>query len=241
MPLSVPAAHYSPMADLLEKALGVTFDDRNLLRIAVTHSSLLNELPGAAPECNERQEFLGDAVLGMVVAEELYKRFPDEQEGALTSMRSNIVRGETLADAARRIELGKHLLMGAGEVGTGGLDRASNLAAAFEAIVGALFLDQGYEEARSFCLRVLDEEIASASVSPSPTHPKSALQELVQGRGLPAPKYSIIDASGQPHAPIFTAEVLVEGETLGRGTGRSKSLAEQEAAKAALADLTKNG
>ncbi len=225
------------MTDSLQQSLGVTFHDSGLLRLALTHSSLLNELPGTIPECNERLEFLGDAVLGMAIAEELYARFPDQQEGALTSMRANIVQGETLAKAARRLDLGSHLLMGAGEAGTGGRNRDSNLAATFEAVVGAIFLDQNYEAARAFCLRVLDEEISSARTATSPRHPKSELQELVQGRQLPTPRYRIIEMSGEPHAPTFTAEVLVDGAVLGFGSGRSKSLAEQEAARAALEAL----
>ncbi len=221
----------------LEQSLGVTFSAGNLLTLALTHSSRLNESPGAVSECNERMEFLGDAVLGMVIAEELYSRHPEQQEGALTSMRSSIVRGETLADAARRLELGRHLLMGAGEVSTGGRERSSNLAAAFEAIVGAIFLDQGYQVARSFCLSALESEIAHLSAIPNPQHPKSALQEFVQGKHLPAPTYRIIDTTGQPHSPTFTAEVVVDGAVLGTGEGRSKSLAEQEAAKVALSVL----
>lgn len=220
-----------------ERKLGVRFRNPNLLKTALTHSSYLNENADEPLECNERLEFLGDAVLGMAVAEDLYTRFPDHQEGALTSMRANIVQGETLAQAARRLDLGSHLLMGAGETGTGGRNRGSNLAAAFEAVVGAIFLDQDYEAARAFCLRVLDEEISSARPAASPRHPKSELQELVQGRQLPTPRYRIIDTSGEPHTPTFTAEVLIEGEVLGSGSGRSKSLAEQEAAKVALEAL----
>ena len=228
------------MTDSLEKSLGVTFHDKSLLRLALTHSSLINELPGTTSESNERLEFLGDAVLGMSVAEELYSRFPDQQEGALTSMRASIVQGETLARAARRLDLGSHLLMGTGETGTGGRNRDSNLAATFEAVVGALFLDKDYEAARIFCLRVLDEEIVSARPTSNPKHPKSALQELVQGRQLPTPKYQIIDTSGEAHTPTFTAEVVVGGSVMGTGTGRSKSLAEQEAAKIALVALTED-
>ena len=227
----------SPMTDNIEHSIGVTFLDKSLLRLALTHSSLLNEHPDTVPECNERLEFLGDAVLGMAVAEELYARFPEQQEGALTSMRANIVQGETLAQAACRLDIGSHLLMGAGETGTGGRSRDSNLAAAFEAVVGAIFLDRNYEAARAFCLRVLDEEIASATPMSSPKHPKSELQELVQGKQLPTPGYRITDVTGEPHAPTFTAEVLVDGAVMGSGSGRSKSLAEQEAAKVALEAL----
>ncbi len=226
------------MQHYLEKSLGVTFTDKSLLALALTHSSLLNESPEAASECNERLEFLGDAVLGMAIAEELYMRFPQRQEGALTSMRSNIVRGETLAHAARRLDLGEHLLMGAGEATTGGRGRESNLSAAFEAVVGALFLDQGYEAAKAFCIDALNNEIASIHSSPQLRHPKSALQEMVQGQRMQAPSYRIVNAEGEDHAPTFTAEVIIDGAVLGTGTGRSKSIAEQEAATAALEYLT---
>ena len=228
------------MQHSLEKSLRVTFDDKSLLTLALTHSSLLNESPETTSACNERLEFLGDAVLGLAIAEELYSRFPQQREGVLTSMRSNIVRGETLAQSARRLDLGEHLLMGAGETATGGRGRVSNLSAAFEAVVGALFLDQGYEAAKSFCIRVLNDEIASVHSSPQLRHPKSALQELVQGQRLPTPSYRIVQASGEDHSPTFTAEVIIDGAVLGTGTGRSKSIAEQEAATAALEYLTQH-
>ena len=222
----------------LEKSLGVSFTDKSLLTLALTHSSYLNEATAPLSECNERLEFLGDAVLGLAVADELYARHPDSQEGELTSWRSAVVRGDTLAKVACRLDIGKHLLMGSGELSTGGSDRASNLAAAFEAVVGAIFLDKGFAAARAFCIQSLQDEIASASAVSHARDPKSTLQELVQGKRLAAPKYRIIDTSGKPHSPIFTAEVVVDGTALGTGTGRSKSLAEQEAAKAALAILT---
>ena len=221
-----------------ERKIGVQFRNPNLLKTALTHSSQLNENPEQNLECNERMEFLGDAILGSVIAEELYMRFPQQREGALTSMRSNIVRGGTLARAARRLDLGDHLLMGAGETATGGRGRVSNLSAAFEAVVGALFLDQGYEAAKSFCVHALNSEIASVHSSPQLRHPKSALQELVQGQRLPAPSYRIVQASGEDHSPTFTAEVIIDGTVSGTGIGRSKSIAEQEAAKAALECLT---
>lgn len=227
-----------PNLSLVQQNLRVHFWESELLRNALTHSSYLNEHPEATPECNERLEFLGDAVLGLAIAEKLYARFPQHREGALTSMRSNIVRGETLAQAARRLDLGKHLLMGAGEANTGGRERDSNLSAAFEAVVGALFLDQGYEAAKSFCNHVLNEEITSVHSSPQLQHPKSALQELVQGQHLPAPSYRTAQASGEDHSPTFTAEVVINGTVSGTGIGRSKSIAEQEAAKAALKCLT---
>ena len=223
----------------IERKIGVRFQNPNLLKIALTHSSYLNEHPDENLECNERMEFLGDAILGSVIAEELYTRFPDEQEGALTSMRSNIVRGDTLASSAKRIGISEHLYMGSGEEKSGGRKRDSNLAAVFEAIVGALFLEGGYQVTRAFCVRALSDEIASANTSLAHSqNPKSALQEFVQGNRVPAPSYRIVDTSGKSHAPIFTAQVIINGTVSGTGTGRSKSIAEQEAAKAALECLT---
>ena len=221
-----------------ERKIGVQFRNPNLLKTALTHSSYLNENPDENLECNERMEFLGDAILGSVIAEELYKRFSDRQEGALTSMRSNIVRGDTLASSANRIGISEHLYMGSGEEKSGGRRRSSNLAAVFEAVVGAIFLDKGYEAAKAFCIGTLNDEITSVNTSVISRHPKSALQEMVQGQGLPAPSYRIVNTEGEDHAPTFTAEVIIDGAVLGTGTGRSKSIAEQEAATAALQYLT---
>ena len=225
--------------DTFNQSIAALFDESATLTTALTHSSYINEHAENGAEDNERLEFLGDAVLDMAIAEALYARFPEQQEGALTSMRSNIVKDATLAAAARRLEIGQSLLMGAGELANGGRSRDSNLAGAFEAIVGAIFLDMGYDAARDFCVNALKAEIANAT--PHSQHPKSALQELAQGKGLGAPKYHITGETGQDHAPTFNAEVLVAGIAMGTGSGRSKSLAEQEAAKNALTTLMKTG
>ena len=174
MPLTLPEICHSPMTDSLEKSLGVTFHDKSLLRLALTHSSLINELPGTTSESNERLEFLGDAVLGMSVAEELYSRFPDQQEGALTSMRASIVQGETLARAARRLDLGSHLLMGTGETGTGGRNRDSNLAATFERL-----------SERYFSTRTTKRHEYSASAF---LMKKSSPQDLLPTRNIQSPR-----------------------------------------------------
>ena len=220
--------------DGLQLALGVTFDDGALLQQALVHSSYLNEHPGVFTEPNERLEFLGDAVLGVAVAEELYTRHRDWQEGELTQARAEVVRGETLAAAGARLDLGSRLLVGRGEAGSGGRARASNIAAAFEAVVGALFLDQGYAAAREAIARLLAAELDSVGMRPAPADPKSVLQEAVQrvGRGLP--NYAIVETSGEDHARMFTAQVEVEGEVLGRGDGPRKVDAERQAALAAL-------
>ena len=221
----------------IEQRLGVRFRSGELLRLALVHRSYLNENPGAVSESNERLEFLGDALIGLVVGGEIYRLFPTRAEGELTALRSALVRGDTLARIGESLEVGEHLLMGRGEEASGGRDRPSNLAAAFEALAGALFLDQGYEAARDFVLKVLSSEISAVGRGGMPKSPKAVLQELVQGRGLAAPHYLIVDETGDEHDRQFTAEVLVSGEVVGRGTGRRKSLAETDAATSALEAL----
>ena len=218
----------------LEDALGVRFRDSELLRLALVHSSYLNENPGEYLESNERLEFLGDAVLGVIVAEELYSAYPLWPEGRLTQARAAVVQESALAEAARGIGLGEMLLMGKGEAVGGGRQRPSNLSSGLEAVIGAVFLDQGYELARAAVLRVLADQLASLEQPDMAANPKSALQEAVQGEGLPAPSYSIVHEEGADHDRLFVAEVTVGGEVAGRGEGKRKSLAEQAAAEEAL-------
>lgn len=215
---------------LLEDRLGVAFRDTAVLRLALTHRSFVHERPLEAPESNERLEFLGDAFLGMVIAGELYRRFPDEDEGRLTEMRSRLVRTETLASLASTLGIGVALRLGRGEEASGGRDRARNLARVFEAVVGAVFVDQGYRKGRAFVLRAfrgklggLDERFANY---------KSMLQEAVQSQGGPAPSYRTMSDAG-PLPERFTVEVRAGTETA-TGTGSTKQQAGQAAAKAAL-------
>ena len=221
----------------LEKKLGLSFTDKSLLSLAFIHSSYINENPGALPEPNERLEYLGDALLDLAVADDLYKRYPERQEGELTTLRSAIVRGDTLARVAQRMDLGRYLVMGVGEQGSGGAGRKTNLAAVFEALVGALFLDQGYGTAREFSLRALADEISNADAQAASKNAKSALQELVQGRGEAPPTYSIVGIAGKDHDRTFTAEVLIGGEVIAQGVGSRKANAEQAAASEALQKL----
>ena len=218
----------------LESAIGASFRDQDLLRLALVHRSYLNERPDAAPDSNERLEFLGDALVGMVVANELYQRHPDWSEGELTRARAQVVRGETLALVAERLQLGRYLFMSRGEEAGGGRERERNLAAAFEALVGAVLLDRGYEQAGELVLRVLSEEMSTLAADGLPQNAKSALQELVQGQGHPSPIYRIVEVTGEDHAPMFTAEVTVADNVAGRGTGARKAEAEQAAAADAL-------
>ena len=225
----------------LEAALGVSFRDRDLLRLALAHSSYLNEHPGAVPESNERLEFLGDALIGAVVADELYRRYPLWPEGGLTQARSALVRGDALALVAEGLDLGRRLYMGKGEDAAGGRERPSNLAAALESVVGALFLDQGYDATRDLVLRLFSRELSALGEQTVPQNPKSTLQETVQARGMAPPSYRIVEAEGSDHSPRFTAEVSVDGKVVGRGTGARKSQAEQAAAAEALEAMGDEG
>ena len=225
----------------LASKLGLSFEDIDLLRLAFVHGSYANENADSVPESNERLEFLGDALIGLVVAEEMYRLNPTHTEGDLTGLRAALVQGETLARVARSLELGRLLLMGKGEEASGGRERPSNLAAAFEALVGAVFLDQGYRAAREFTLRSLSDELPAAGGRASLKNPKSLVQELVQARGMDVPTYRVVEVTGQDHARVFTVDVVVQGETMGRGKGRRKSIAEREAAQQALSALGERG
>lgn len=217
--------------------LSTSFRDEALLQLALTHGSYVNEHPQASLESNERLEFLGDALVGLAVAEEVYARFPDLPEGQLTAIRSALVRTETLARVADSLGLGASLSMGRGEEASGGRRRSSNQAAAFEAVVAALFLDQGYETAHDFVLEALENELAVAGERRTLKNPKGLLQELVQEKGEGLPSYRVLETEGEHHPHRFQAEALISGTVVGRGTGRRKSLAEQEAAGDALKKL----
>ncbi|MDE2899428.1 MAG: ribonuclease III [Chloroflexota bacterium] len=216
------------------QALGVRFRDLSLLRLSLTHSSYVNEHPQDAPVSNERLEYLGDAFLGMVVARRLYLDNPSMSEGDLTEARSAVVRGETLCEAAIELGLGEHLLLGQGEEQTGGRSKPNNLACAMEALIGAVYLDQGHEAAEAFVVRVLEAHIGSAGAREVGQDPKSLLQVAAQARGLGAPSYNVLAMTGPGHDRTYTVEVVVAGEALAQGSGRRKVDAERLAAAAAL-------
>lgn len=220
--------------DRLQQLLKVTFKDASLLQQALVHDSYLNENPDLGLSSNERLEFLGDAVLGYVVAERLYHLFPESPEGKLTAFRSYLVRQETLYQIAHSLGLGKYLLLGQGEAKLGGRTRPSNLARALEAVVGAVALDQGMEAARKLVLSLLDSELAALEAGKQPADYKSRLQEVVQGKGQPPPTYHTVRSEGAAHKRWFTVEVRAEDKVLGSGEGASKHTAEAEAARAAL-------
>jgi len=210
-----------------------------LLHQALVHLSYCNENGLDSAASYERLEFLGDAVLELAVSTELYSRFPDADEGELTKTRSSLVRRETLAGIARRIDLGSYLFVGRGVETSNGREQDSVLAAAFEALIAAVYIDQGNEFARNLVLQLFDPELAQTEKTDGPPeNPKSLLQELVQGQGLNPPTYNLVSSEGPDHGPVFTVDVLVNGQVVGTGTGGKKSEAEGVAARAALAALT---
>ena len=222
---------------LLERTLGLQFQNKDLLRKSFIHSSYVNEYAWKAPESNERLEFLGDALLGLVIAEALYQKFPEMSEGQLTAARASLVKGETLAGVARRLSLGEALLLGQGEESSGGRDRDSNLANVVEATIGAVLLDQGYSTAMSYVMSILRPELDLLSAHGVPLDAKSHLQEFIQHQEGSTPVYRIANELGPDHAKYFVAEVLVNDTVVGVGKGRKKSVAEQSAAKSALKEL----
>jgi len=222
----------------VEKRLGLRFQEPSLLIEALTHPSFLNENPATKQVSYERLEFLGDAVLGAIVAAELYQRFPDLQEGQMTKLRAYLVQRESLAKAAGKLGLGEALHMGYGEELGGGRERGSNLASALEAVVGAVFLDQGYEKAKGLVLELLGSEIDDVGSAGLPKDPKSHLQEIVQAKvGIP-PQYVVVAEEGKDHSRQFTIEVRMDGKPLAAGTGRRKADAERQAASKAIKILT---
>lgn len=220
----------------LEAALGHCFHDPALLRLALTHPSVSHEAGETAPD-NQRLEFLGDAVLQLVLTRELYEKFPGVGEGPLTQARAQMVNSRTLAGQAQALELGRHLVMSRGEEASGGRKRQGALADAFEAVLGAMYLDGGLETARRFVLGRFHEAFGRLEVVPSLENPKGELQELLQAQTAAAPEYRLLAVSGPDHDREFECEVTHQGRLLGRGRGKSKKAAESEAARAALVTL----
>ena len=214
-----------------------TFRDPSLLERALTHRSYLNEHPELAIDDNERLEFLGDAVLDFVTGAWLYNRFPEMPEGRLTSLRAALVKTEALAKFAVQIGLNEHLRLGKGEADTGGRGRASMLADAFEAILGALYLDQGLDAVRDFLGQLLPEETERVLVGEGDRDAKSILQEWSQAERGITPRYRSVDEHGPDHAKTFNVEVRIGEEIVGRGDGPSKQAAAQAAARDALRRL----
>ncbi len=230
------------MADLvaLQETLGVFFNDLSLLEQAMVHSSYINENPGLAPVSNERLEFLGDAILDFIVAEKLYQDFPDLTEGEMTKLRSVLVRRDTLARIAGAIRLGDYLYLGRGEEASGGRHKSANLAGVLEAVIAAIFLDSGLAITRDFVLKLLNKELQKVIKPDTGVDYKSQLQELIQSKYHSTPTYRLVEAMGPDHDKRFIVEVIAGDVVLGKGSGKSKKMAETEAARSALARLSAN-
>ncbi|MBU0569191.1 ribonuclease III [Patescibacteria group bacterium] len=212
--------------------LSDTFKDKEYFKLAMTHKSWVNEHHGTR-RSNERLEFLGDAILEFVVSKRIYEEFPNKEEGYLTALRANLVNTISLAKVATRLDLGSQLFLSKGEEEGGGRKNTSILADTLEAVIGAYFLDGGLEAAEKFIndnlLKYLNEYVAEPLKDA-----KSNLQEIIQAKGFPAPKYQVVSEIGPDHDKEFTVEVLSNGDSLGKGVGKNKSEAEQEAAEVAL-------
>lgn len=217
---------------LLEESLGHEFSDRALLQQALTHRS-------AGSHNNERLEFLGDAILGAVIAEDLYCRYPQAREGELSRLRSRLVRRESLTGIAHALDIGQYLSLGGGERRSGGHHRDSILSDAVEAVLGAVYLDSGFEACKACVLTLFDDRLASLSGIEFLKDAKTRLQEYLQSRQLALPEYAVIDESGKAHARSFKVTCTVAGVDLvpTQGQGSSRRHAEQQAAKRMLAQL----
>ena len=213
-----------------------TFQNQALLTTALTHRSALNEHISTSKESNERLEFLGDAVLELVATDFLYDRFPDEQEGMLTVFRSALVKTTTLAEVAQELKLGEKLYMSKGEETSRGRQNVGLLANAFEALLGALYLDQGLEAVRSLLNELLFPKMDVILQKRLYKHSKSQLQEVLQAEGISAPEYIVVGESGPDHDRQFTVKAVIGGRDAATGVGKSKQLAQEAAAQAVLED-----
>ena len=223
----------------LEENLGVVIKNKELLKVALTHRSFLNENRGEDKQ-NERMEFLGDAVLELIISEYLYNNFPDREEGDLTSFRSALVRTESLAQASRELNVGPHLRLAKGEEDSGGQDKDYILANAFEAILGAIYLDQGYEVAKNLVYRLLIPRIDEIVKNRLDIDGKTRIQEMAQEHYKITPIYEVIKEEGPDHDKVFTVVVKFEDKQIAQGIGSSKQRAEEDAAQKGIEYINKS-
>lgn len=227
------------LLEQLEERLGMRFNDLSLLNQALVHRSYLNGKSATRNESNERMEFLGDSVLGLVVNEHLYKRHPGENEGNLTKIKSLIVSRQVLAQLAEELDLGKYLLLSSGEIESGGRNRTSIIADALEGVIGAIYLDRGLETSRRFIRQLLLHNVEGFTENEEHINYKSLLQERVQSERKVHPQYKIRREAGPDHEKTFHVDVMVSGKLWGSGEGKTKKDAEQVAARDALDRWTK--
>lgn len=224
---------YSNSTEKFCRLIGYTFNDVAFLNLALTHRS-------AATENNERLEFLGDSVLGLVISTELFSQFPTSDEGILSRLRASLVKGETLSELAKEIDLGDYIQLGSGELKSGGFRRASILADAFEAVIGAIYLDGGIKEATTFILSQFQERLKSIDPNIVIKDPKTRLQEYLQARNQPIPVYTVVLIEGKSHDQTFTVNGQVEIiNQVVQAKGRSRRIAEQQVAEKILELLNK--
>lgn len=222
------------------KPITLPVKNKELLTRALTHRSWLNENETVDARSNERLEFLGDAVLELIVTQYLFNKFPDEQEGMLTALRAALVRTESLAEVAVLLDLGNKIRLSKGEELSGGRSNISLLANAFEALIGAIYLEGGMKNAESFVIKHLIPKLKSIREQHLEKDAKSLLQETVQADGYPAPQYKVSKEEGPDHDKVFTVDVYINGQKLSTGTGKSKQQAQQQAASLALEKYRSN-
>ncbi len=225
------------LLDEFQRVIGVRFRETAILRQALTHRSFVYDTGGDASQSNERMEFLGDSVLGLVVNDHLYRMFPNHREGTLTQMKSLLVSETVLSKMARSMNLGRYLFLSSAESEAGGRDRSSILADAFEAVIGAIYIDTGIEAARAFCEARLLADAGAIVLDRSNRNYKSLLQEYAQGHFKTHPRYRVTDEEGPDHEKVFQVEVFVGTTLMGRGNGKNKKDAEQDAACDAIHHL----
>ena len=220
-----------------EKALGISFTDKDLVRVALTHSSFAYEQ--GSDDFNEKLEFLGDSVLGVIVTEFIYNHYPELQEGGLAKLRANLIRAETLAEVGRDLGIGDYVLIGKGAEQSGGRTNVSIIADCLEALIGAIYLDQNYETTKKAVIALFYDRIIEEGNQKELGDPKTTLQETTMEKWSILPDYAIVNQEGPAHRPMFSASVSVKGKVLGRGVGPSKKQAQQLAAKEALREILK--
>ncbi len=225
----------------IEQKIGYKFKNKKLISVALTHSSYSNERKSGKHKSNERLEFLGDTVLGLVISEHIFKNYPNLPEGELTKIRSNIVCEVTLSECAKNIGLGKYLKFGRGEELTGGRNRASILADALEALIAAMYLDSDLKVTSNFILSIMDDIINDAVKGKNVLDYKTRLQEMIQVSKENHIHYELVDQTGPDHLKTFYSSVLLNNEKIGYGEGRSKKESEQMAAKQAIKELESRG